>query len=1116
MNPSTRQTNLFAAQDWQVIYQAFNQISFAAYDYDTIRQALVDYIRVNYPEDFNDWISSSEFVAIIEMLAYLAGSLAFRVDLNTRENFLTTAQRRESIMRLARFLSYNPRRCLAGQGLLKLTQVRTDQTIYDSNGTNLQNLTINWNDTTNPDWYEQFILVLNAALQPSNPFGQPVKNGTVGNIPSARYDFNNTSSNNLAYTYNATVSGTRMNFEFVNSDFVPAVGDSINTGSSGYYTEKHPNVFNSWSLIYRNDGNGNASINTGFFTMFKQGTLEYTDYLLDTPVPNRVIDISAINVNQNDVWVQTVDDTGIPLLNWTKVPAIFNSNLVYNDVSRLTRDIYQVITRDVNGADSISIRFGDGNFGNIPKGRLRVYYRTSNNLTYTIQPQDMSFQNLTLGYQSQLNTVNNITMQFSLQYPVANSLSRESSDSIRERAPAVYYAQNRMVNGEDYNVFPLQNTQALKIKAVNRTYSGQSRFLDINDPTSQYSNVKVFSDDGILYQEYSPIYTEISLTNNLNTSQLIENVIQPLLYGSNNTTNVNTGLRDFYLANYPYNPGGGLFWHPTGSSVPNAAQGQFLKSNPNNSATSTQVFLPDLELGLSTGSMVKFPREGWVTVVNQGTSELGIYSVILSKPVSEFTNASNTTRNLATSVIPPLNVTLTDNEKSAIRNALVAKRNFGMRYNNSTLSWIVINTQDLALNAPFSLRNAGNVSKTNIDASWLLQFVYLANFGWQITMRSLHYYFESVRDVQFYFVNTQKVVDSQTFTSKQDQIRILKNNTGSTGLQLRENQYWAVKSQQQYPDGYIEPRVIQVLFWDSNNDNLVDNPEIFNELVSSTSKVFWKKSLVKGFERWISTQVTYQLDTAADLQTISSPLQVGEIAYINNPGLFYECTNATLKTWQDVTNNYKARWGSQDINFCWQHYASSDKRIDPAIMNIIDIYTLTNSYNTAMRNWISKSRPTDPEPQPPTPEDLRATFEEFNTYKMMTDQLIWHPIRYKLLFGAQAAPEVQAVFKVVKIPGNTITDSEIKNRVIQAIDQYFDIGNWDFGQSFFFTELAAYIHQQMANLLSSVVIVPSSANSKFGDLFEIKSDADQLFLSAARVSDVLIVPTLTPAELRIA
>lgn len=133
---------------------------------------------------------------------------------------------------------------------------------------------------------------------------------------------------------------------------------------------------------------------------------------------------------------------------------------------------------------------------------------------------------------------------------------------------------------------------------------------------------------------------------------------------------------------------------------------------------------------------------------------------------------------------------------------------------------------------------------------------------------------------------------------------------------------------------------------------------------------------------------------------------------------------------------------------------------------------------------------------------------------MMTDQIVWHPVKYKLLFGAQALPELRATFKVVRMAGSTVTDSEIKSRVIQAVDTYFDIANWDFGQSFYFTELAAYIHQQLVTLVSSVVIVPSNATSQFGDLFEIKCQPDQLFLSAARVSDVQVVNNLTPTELR--
>src|SRR6056300_1772435 len=134
-----RQQNLFAAEDWKIAYKVYNNVDFQAYDFDTMRLAMVEYIKTNFPENFNEYIESSEFIAIIELLAYLSQSLAFRMDVNTRENFLETAERRDSVFKLARMLGYNPRRNVPASGLLKVTSISTDEPIVDSLGTNLSN-----------------------------------------------------------------------------------------------------------------------------------------------------------------------------------------------------------------------------------------------------------------------------------------------------------------------------------------------------------------------------------------------------------------------------------------------------------------------------------------------------------------------------------------------------------------------------------------------------------------------------------------------------------------------------------------------------------------------------------------------------------------------------------------------------------------------------------------------------------------------------------------------------------------------------------------------------------------------------------------------------------------
>src|SRR6056300_1117651 len=171
MSSTDRQNRLLLAEDWKTIYQSFRYADFKSYDFDTLRRVMIEYIRQNYPEDFNDYIESSEYLALIDMIAFLGQNLSFRTDLNARENFIELAERRESILRLARLLSYNPTRNKPANGLLKVVSVSTTENVRDANGNSLSGRTIVWNDSVNIDWYDQFIRILNGSLISSNKFG---------------------------------------------------------------------------------------------------------------------------------------------------------------------------------------------------------------------------------------------------------------------------------------------------------------------------------------------------------------------------------------------------------------------------------------------------------------------------------------------------------------------------------------------------------------------------------------------------------------------------------------------------------------------------------------------------------------------------------------------------------------------------------------------------------------------------------------------------------------------------------------------------------------------------------------------------------------------------------
>ena len=132
MAVDNRQNTLLATTVWQKLYRTFSQTNFKSYDFDTIRRTLIDYLQVNYAESFNDFIDSSEFIALIDLIAYVGQSISYRVDLNARENFIDLAERKESVLRLARLISYQPKRNIASSGYIKIESVSTTETVFDA------------------------------------------------------------------------------------------------------------------------------------------------------------------------------------------------------------------------------------------------------------------------------------------------------------------------------------------------------------------------------------------------------------------------------------------------------------------------------------------------------------------------------------------------------------------------------------------------------------------------------------------------------------------------------------------------------------------------------------------------------------------------------------------------------------------------------------------------------------------------------------------------------------------------------------------------------------------------------------------------------------------------
>ena len=136
-------------------------------------------------------------------------------------------------------------------------------------------------------------------------------------------------------------------------------------------------------------------------------------------------------------------------------------------------------------------------------------------------------------------------------------------------------------------------------------------------------------------------------------------------------------------------------------------------------------------------------------------------------------------------------------------------------------------------------------------------------------------------------------------------------------------------------------------------------------------------------------------------------------------------------------------------------------------------------------------------------------------YKSVSDAIIYSSATFKPLFGAKASPELQATFKVVKNSNVVVTDSEIRSRILSNINQFFATVNWDFGETFYFTELATYIQQNMTPYVSSILIVPNSTNQVYGSLQQITSLPNEILISAATVDNIEIISAITSAQLNL-
>ena len=1174
--------NLNAAESWEKVYQAFSEVNFTAYDYDTIKESLLQYVKLYYKETFNDFIESSEFIAILEMFAYVAEQLAYRIDMMAHENFITTAQRKQSILRLARLISYKASRNIPGRGLVKVSSVSTSEQVFDSLGNNLANRVIVWNDPNNTLWKEQFFLVMNRIM--TNNFGQPSKSYQVNDVAMQLYSLNNdpASFNNGVYSFNVNTGIETFQMEVVQTDI----------NENGPY-EKTPDINSQMPIIYANDGIGDGSDYSGFLFYIKQGSLIRLEYSFDDPIPNRSIELNIANVNQTDVWLNSVDEDGNILEVWDEVETVNEQNLVYNQNKNRTK--FEIETLE---NDRIKISFGDGDFSDIPLGNFYIWVRQSANRSIVIQKNKLTSQPINFTYTSKNGTQETCAMTFGLTSTIQNAAGSETLEHIRQTAPLTYYSQNRMVNAQDYNSYMLKDSSILRLKAINRTFAGQSKYIEWNDASGNYENIKLFGDDLII--SYQPRINSISTSES--TRALIDEVLEPLLaepgifnlithtaasnsdlygitsiprikfiedasiglgtpdYGKGKEkTRIQRVLDQHYygepleyveidgviyakIADPSLNPklddkiyaetvprtidganpyisgdiGSGLNTDASWGDPPGGSEFglKFVRTIPAIATTAT--------LTIVTGTFVPpaapipaismTPYEVWTLEVADDSSTITVVSNLRGK----FPNATVGTAYNSTFAGESVPLEFTFNATDVgPGDAFIVRVNY-----NATTNSFALQTPSLVnLTGRWEIVTSTGSTTTDLtsqvyydpassDLSWLIWVRPNKNSlgeteGFTIFTRDMKLIVESPT-TKFWYNTIQRITDGDSTNPVNDKIKILRSNLKNNGQVLGENQDYDVIGPSYDSDGKVNVNQLEVLPSDmmiSATRTSVSPQNIlqFEDLAKNSFDYYVIIDPTTG-ARTSKTPSAEVYGTSADSITIDG------VVYTFNKGAFIDTTNQVVRElrYSGLSNN--------GIDFMWQHFTPYGNLIDPSASNIHDIFIITRGYYDNLTSYLRGT--SSIEPETPSPLELRNSYGYLLNNKMLSDTVVLHPGKIKLLFGSLASPELRAKFKIVKSASATFSSERIRQEALAVINDFFSIDNWDFSISFYATELISLIHQRMPTQVASVVLVPLYSTNSFGSLFTVEAGIDEILQSCATINDIEIVEALTPAVLR--
>jgi hypothetical protein len=103
-------------------------IKYLSKDFDSIKFDLIEFIKQNFPNDFQDFNEASGGMALLEMLAYVGDLMSFYIDRQANEGFMGRAVEEKNIFGLSKTLGRKPKFSIPASTNFSLSAVFNDAT----------------------------------------------------------------------------------------------------------------------------------------------------------------------------------------------------------------------------------------------------------------------------------------------------------------------------------------------------------------------------------------------------------------------------------------------------------------------------------------------------------------------------------------------------------------------------------------------------------------------------------------------------------------------------------------------------------------------------------------------------------------------------------------------------------------------------------------------------------------------------------------------------------------------------------------------------------------------------------------------------------------------------